>query len=240
MAFTSPNMGLRIWDQTTDLYDHAQLADNFSKIDIQDHTPGRGVQIPTDGIADGAITSAKLAPGVIPTLSLADGIVTTAKLADHAVTPIKLGTAFPAVRLTHTASQTFTSGSWNSLLFNTESYDTDTMHSLVTNTERITFVTGGIYSIGANIAPTTGQYDTGLRVLKSGATTIAQTAKSALYWWYDLFGILPGYGQHLSFDYKFTAGDYIELQVRRRYGSITIGSAAEYSPVFTATWLGWG
>lgn len=61
MALTSPHMGLRIWNLITDLFDHDQLADNLAKLDIHDHTLGRGVQIPTDGLADGAVTSAKLA-----------------------------------------------------------------------------------------------------------------------------------------------------------------------------------
>lgn len=60
MAFTSPKMGLKVWNQAADVYDHDQLADNWSKVDLHDHTLGRGVQIPTEGIADGAITNSKL------------------------------------------------------------------------------------------------------------------------------------------------------------------------------------
>lgn len=68
MAFTSPKMGLSVWNLLTDPYDHAQLADNFSKIDLHDHTPGRGIQIPTEGLADGAVTAAKLASTLDPSL----------------------------------------------------------------------------------------------------------------------------------------------------------------------------
>lgn len=103
-------MGLRVWDQLGDRYDHQQLADNFNKIDFHDHTTGRGVRIPTEGIADGAITSAKLDPSVsltvpdnsivtvklvdlnVTTAKIADLAITTAKLADGSVTPIKLAT----------------------------------------------------------------------------------------------------------------------------------------------------
>lgn len=66
MAFTSPKMGLRIWNLLTDLYDHAQLADNWAKVDYHDHSPGKGVQIPTEGLADGAVTSPKLATALDP------------------------------------------------------------------------------------------------------------------------------------------------------------------------------
>lgn len=54
-------MGLRVWDDTNDTYDNEQQADNWLKVDFHNHTPGRGELIPTGGIADGAITSVKLA-----------------------------------------------------------------------------------------------------------------------------------------------------------------------------------
>lgn len=86
MALTTPKMGLRAWDQPSDAFDHDQLADNMAKLDFHDHSPGRGQQIPTEGIRDGAITSAKLSG----TISVADGSITTAKLADNAVTTAKI------------------------------------------------------------------------------------------------------------------------------------------------------
>jgi hypothetical protein len=83
MAYISDKMGLRVWDQLNDPYDHDQLADNWNKISYHDHTPGRGVQIPTEGLADGAVTAAKLAAGT--TLPLADNSVTQPKIADNAI-----------------------------------------------------------------------------------------------------------------------------------------------------------
>lgn len=98
MGYTSTKIGLRVWDQLGDRYDHQQLADNFNKIDFHDHTIGRGVQIPTEGLADGAVTSAKLDPSValtvpdnsITTIKFVDGNVTTAKIADLAISTAKL------------------------------------------------------------------------------------------------------------------------------------------------------
>jgi len=66
MATTSPSMGLKIWNLLADPYDHTQLADNWAKVDQHDHSEGKGVQIPTGGIADGAISFAKLGYGVAP------------------------------------------------------------------------------------------------------------------------------------------------------------------------------
>lgn len=100
MAQTLPNMGLRSWNSGTDPYDHEQLADNFAKIDEHDHSGGKGKQISTGGIADGAITSPKLASGAtgvsdgaVTNQKLADGAVSTAKLADGSVTTPKVADA---------------------------------------------------------------------------------------------------------------------------------------------------
>lgn len=108
MAYTSTKMGLSVWDQPNDRYDHNQLADNWNKVDFHDHTLGRGVQIPTEGIADGAITnvkldpsvvitipdnsvtSAKIAAGAVQTADISDLNITTSKLADGAVTTVKI------------------------------------------------------------------------------------------------------------------------------------------------------
>lgn len=63
MSRTTSSMGLRLWDQLTDPYNNAQLADNFAKIDGHDHTPGRGVQITTQGIANESITDELIVKG---------------------------------------------------------------------------------------------------------------------------------------------------------------------------------
>lgn len=100
MAIVEPNMGLRIWNLPSDPYDSQQLADNFGKLGNHDHVEGRGVPIPTSGLADGAVTAAKLAPGAINSQTIPansvgagqiiDGSVGTAELAANAVTEPKL------------------------------------------------------------------------------------------------------------------------------------------------------
>lgn len=77
-------MGMTIWTEGSDPYDHDQLATNFTKLDAHDHTSTKGKQIPTGGIADGAVTNAKIATGIdgskissgtIPGSALASGAV---------------------------------------------------------------------------------------------------------------------------------------------------------------------
>lgn len=93
----SPNMGLSIWDSVTDTWSTEEFADNLRKIDEHDHAMGRGRQIPTGGIEDGAITMGKLSAeastvgdGTIRGKHLADGAVTHPKLAVNSVNTINI------------------------------------------------------------------------------------------------------------------------------------------------------
>jgi hypothetical protein len=91
MASTTDNMQLVTWDQIADLYNYTTFTNNWQKVDAHDHTtPNRGVQIPTGGIADEAITTAKLAAGSVGTDQLIANAITTAKLAASSVTTSKI------------------------------------------------------------------------------------------------------------------------------------------------------
>ena len=70
---TSAKMGLRIWNLLLDPYDHEQLADNWAKVDAHDHSPGRGVLIPTEGIALEAVSFPLIAASVFPEVSAVGG-----------------------------------------------------------------------------------------------------------------------------------------------------------------------
>jgi hypothetical protein len=75
---TSAKMGLRIWNLLLDPYDHEQLADNWAKVDAHDHSPGRGVLIPTEGIASEAINFPLIASSIFPEVSATGGELTIA------------------------------------------------------------------------------------------------------------------------------------------------------------------
>lgn len=70
---TSAKLGLRIWNLFLDPYDHEQLADNWAKVDAHDHSPGRGVLIPTEGLALEAISFPLIAASVFPEVSPVGG-----------------------------------------------------------------------------------------------------------------------------------------------------------------------
>jgi hypothetical protein len=81
----TPNMGLLIWNLDTDSFQSEELANTLIKVDLHDHTEGKGAPIGTAAIADGAITPEKLAAGVIADVSIPDGAITAAKLANNSV-----------------------------------------------------------------------------------------------------------------------------------------------------------
>lgn len=81
MAFPTQWMGLTAWDVGPDVYDHAQLSNNFKAIDQHTHEVGKGLQIPSGGIADNAVITSKIA----------DTNITTAKVADRAIAQQKIG-----------------------------------------------------------------------------------------------------------------------------------------------------
>lgn len=102
---SSPNMGLTIWDQLSDYFNHAELAANFEALDNHDHTSGKGKQLPEGALApdsvtganlkdnsvtgnklvNGSVSAAKLGASVIGSANLQDGAVTSAKVANDAV-----------------------------------------------------------------------------------------------------------------------------------------------------------
>jgi hypothetical protein len=91
---------------------------------------------------------------------------------------------------------------YTDIAFTTEQFDTDTMHSNVTNTARITFTTGGKYLVGGNVCTTTnGVY--GIRLLLDGGTVLNENS-----------GGNSGAVQAASITtiYDFNQGSYLTLQ----------------------------
>lgn len=73
-------MSLRIWNDLLDNYDHEQLANNWAKVDAHDHSPGRGVLIPTEGISEGAVTHSLLADNAVGNENIISGEITKDRL----------------------------------------------------------------------------------------------------------------------------------------------------------------
>jgi hypothetical protein len=83
--YTSPNIGLTVWDLPTDDFDHTQLEQNWIAVDNHDHSSGKGVQIGTLGIQPLAITNALLALGSVANANLQANSVATGNIQAGAV-----------------------------------------------------------------------------------------------------------------------------------------------------------
>jgi len=139
----------------------------------------------------------------------------------------------PAVRVHGSGNQTITTGSTTGLTFNTERFDTDGMHSTVSNTSRLTAKTAGIYLITGNVRwanNTTGRRILLMRI--NGGDTIAQV---------EIHGP-PVSGHVLVMNvttiYELLATDYVELSVfQDSGGDLDIVATGNYTPEFAMAWV---
>lgn len=93
---TTPSMGLKRWDQPNDVFSYVELSDNFNLLDLHDHTSSKGVQIPTGGLANLAVTNTKIANDAVDASKIATGAVGSTELASSIVDAIKLDTTLSA------------------------------------------------------------------------------------------------------------------------------------------------
>ena len=143
----------------------------------------------------------------------------------------------PSCRVYNDAAIDPATSTWVSLTFNAEVWDTNTMHSTVTNPGRLTVPTDGdgIYSIFGNALFDTSAVggDTryyGIRVLLGGATVIAQHGPA------DHGMDTHDMALFINAQYSLAATNYVELQVFTTW-DLDILASGNISPEFGATWL---
>lgn len=122
------------------------------------------------------------------------------------------------------AAQAVTSGSYNTLTFDLEYFDTDGIHSTVTNTGRLTVPTG----LG-------GKWMVHFNLITNSSTAVEFTAKIVLNNSADknrsiwrTFGSSVSESICLAFPLNLSAGDYIELRVYQASGSNQNITTSEY------------
>lgn len=140
----------------------------------------------------------------------------------------------PACRVYNSAVQSVANGVNTMLTFNSERFDTDSMHSTATNTSRITINTAGVYMLTASIsfAPNaTGRRQLAFRI--NGATYIAAHAEV------PISGL--EHEMALAAVWKFAAADYVEVSaLQTSGGALNVSAAGNYTPEFSAVWVGLG
>lgn len=135
-------------------------------------------------------------------------------------------------RIYNNANISIPDATFTQLTFNSERFDTDTMHSTVSNTGRITFTTAGKYIVVASVqwdSNATGQRVVG--ILLNGATIIAQERDNA--------GAAINHDHAVATMYDFAATDYVEVRVfQNSTAALNVAVNANFSPEFMAWRIG--
>ena len=143
----------------------------------------------------------------------------------------------PAVRVTHNATQSITSGVATALAFNTERFDqaggsASTMHDTVTNNSRLTAIYAGVYQISGTIQYAASPQITNLSIRVNGTTTIARHG-------YVAGTALDVRYQHISTLYALAVNDYVELiAAQTSGGAVNVSSVGNESPEFMMVRVG--
>lgn len=122
----------------------------------------------------------------------------------------------PRCSISHSTTQSVTNATWTAMSADTEEYDTDAMHSTVTNNSRITIVTAGLYLVTAAVswaANATGSR--GARLWLSGVAAVPGTVAQA--------SATDSNVSTVTVTVSLSAGAYIEVQGLQRSGGALDG-----------------
>ncbi len=137
------------------------------------------------------------------------------------------------VRVTHSVNQSIPVSTVTKLNFDTEIYDTDTLHDTITNNSRLTAAIAGKYIIGLSFAlaaDATGTFRQS-RILLNNTTVIGLQT-------------LAPVGANDVFIFLVTVkdlavSDYVEAQaVHDAAGALNVNTASEYTPIFSMAYIG--
>jgi hypothetical protein len=193
----------------------------------------------SDDVVDNQVYSADVRNDTLSAGGLAAQDLRANSVGSSEVTNGSLGTgelshSIPAARVTHSSAQSipdFPPGA--TLAFDTEHYDTASMHDNATNNSRLTAPVTGIYAVTAEVDWTSNATGTReLTLMKNGSTFIADDDTDGIS---VVFG---GQSQSVTAQVRLVAGDYVEVGVLQTSGgSLNVMSAGETSPEFSLTWL---
>jgi hypothetical protein len=144
----------------------------------------------------------------------------------------------PACRVYRAAAQSIPDAAVTTVTFDSERYDTNTMHDPVTNNSRITINTAGLYIVGFSweLASAGDYLVVADVILLNGTTSIASTLRRE--------STSVGAPRAVTTTvYKFAAGNYIEAQIfhdNSANAARNLNASGNYSPEFWATWIGLG
>jgi hypothetical protein len=168
-------------------------------------------------------------PYTAPAAVTSGAVISKTTFGDVVIADLNFLANKPACRVTASASQTINDNTVTTVTFNTEEYDTDTMHDTVTNNSRITIKTAGVFAVVFHglLANNSDYQASYAQILKNGAFVAKATDN----------GVSDGGGPALQVvdQFKCAVNDYLEIQVFHNNTGNT--SRALSNQTFAATWL---
>lgn len=134
-------------------------------------------------------------------------------------------------RITNSTNTTIANNTITTLSFDTNTFDTDNMHDIATNPQRITFQTSGVYSVGGLVywdlpAGPGGIATLEMGIVLNGTNFVVRDSRYVD----DQNGTTS-----VKTMYPMVVGDYLEVVVRQISGAaLDILATSNYSPVVWA------
>lgn len=130
------------------------------------------------------------------------------------------------------ATQSTTSGSWTSILLDTEEIDRDNGHSTTTNTSRYTAQTGGYYNVNAIVAWNSNS--TGARATRLAVNGSAVAGRAVA--WQAAASLITA--SEISAPVFLNVGDYVEMQGNQvSGGALSTSINADFAPMMSCRWM---
>ena len=223
---------------------------SVKRIDLASNSVGRSKigqnAVNSSKVADGSLSANDFAAGQLPQFSgtpaagdLA-GIYPNPTLRDGSVTPTKIG-AVPLAHVSRTTNQSIpTGGAGAVLLFDSERFDTASLHRIDADSGRLTAPIAGAYLMTTNVAWDVDPTPSGARevsIRKNGTTVVARAAQGDS----STLATTDTSDQSLTTIVRLNAGDFVEVFVRQSSGAaldvLTSGVGGDFSPEFSASWI---
>lgn len=172
-----------------------------------------------------------------PVTATAAELITVQKFNEQIMDNISFLANPPACRVYNSANVSIPNNSATSLTFNSERYDTDSMHSTSSATSRITFNTAGIYVVSGTIQLAA---DSDYTLVQLGIQADSITNLALIR---DMATVNDSRILTVTTTYKFAVNSFVELQVRQVNTSgaaNNVLAVGNYSPEFSACWIGLG
>ncbi len=207
--------------------DDMKSATSVIGIDLQKSmiTSGNNIRFPRDASEDALIVTEKTS---------AENYINVVRdgANDYSFYLIKSGfwhecCAKAGCRVYKSLSQIISNSTWTAITFDSELFDTDTIHSVSSNTSRLTCKTKGVYTISGHIEFAEDDPAVGYRAVAiklNGTTYIAKVDK-------ELCNINPCFS--ITTLYELAVNDYVELFVYHTSGAaLDVNAQAQWSPHF--------